>query len=155
MRIDEIKAIRGQNEGLLREVERGRDQENREKVYKELQGSFEGVKRINGELRARLGELSEELEGRDRVMREWNETLGSVEGKIIGLERENGEIKEESIGLMEENRRLRRIVEELEETNGLLQGKYEAVERLVDELKRENKVAEALREVIIVAKEVV
>ncbi len=148
---DEFKSLKGQNETLKRELDRTDDQikmySNKETGFIQLQADYQNILRTNNELKAKIEDMGDELENRNKVIKQWNETLGSVQHKIVTLEKENFELKEEYHALIEENGKLHRIVEEAENTSNLLQEKYEAVEKLVQQLQKENKVIDNLRDV--------
>ena len=120
---------------------------SKETSHQHLQKEYQNLQKTNNEFKIELTEMTAELEKRDKIIKQWNDTLGSVQDKIVVLEKENNELKEEYQGAVDENEKLRRIVDESENTNSLLQEKYEAIERLTQQLQKENKVIESLRDV--------
>ena len=54
-----------------------------------MQINFQNLCSANNELKSKIEELNQEIKKRDKVFKEWNETLETVELKIAGLEQEN------------------------------------------------------------------
>ena len=62
---------------------------NTENSLSEMQINFQNICSANNELKSTIEELNQEVKKRDKVFKEWNETLETVELKIAGLEQEN------------------------------------------------------------------
>lgn len=59
---------------------------NETKGHRELEENFQTVCKANNDMKAKIEELNVEIHKRDKVVREWNETLSSIDAKIAGLE---------------------------------------------------------------------
>lgn len=72
-------------ESLHTELELSR---NQEQAYRDLEQNFQAVCKANNEMKVKIDELTNEIWNRDKVVTEWNETLGSINAKIAELEAE-------------------------------------------------------------------
>lgn len=83
--LSQIFALQTKVESLHTELELSR---NQEQAYRDLEQNFQAVCKANNEMKVKIDELTNEIWNRDKVVTEWNETLGSINAKIAELEAE-------------------------------------------------------------------
>lgn len=59
-----------------------------ERAFRELQENFQEVCQANNEMKLKNEKLTADIKKRDQVVKDWNDTLGSIDAKIAGLEDE-------------------------------------------------------------------
>ena len=79
----EVYQLRTKFEDLENELEYSQSEF---KGHRDLEENFQTVCNANNQMKDKIEELNNEIRKRDKVVKEWNETLTSIDSKIATLE---------------------------------------------------------------------